>query len=249
MNLAVTPVTELLGEPPELPSRLHGGLQQANLDAGKSALLCVDMQRHVATSRSGPKQRAAAALGLEAELAYYWQRVDATVTNLSMLQRVFRNAGLEVIHTMGSLATIDGRDRGRAKSRLRAGRVVAAPGAVANPEVTGESPIIDAVAPLPNELVFRKNGATAFGMTRIDLVLWQLGIETLVVGGVVTHHCVEATVRGAFDHGFNVVLLHDATATYSERLQEGTVRSVGDWFCSMASSDAVARWVEEWRVR
>lgn len=235
MNLANISVAELLNEPPQLPIRLHGGLQSGPIDLEKTALLCVDMQEHIATPRQGPKAEAAKRLGIEKELDYFWSRLEMTVENLRQLQEAFRAAGREVIHSMGALATLDGRDRGRAKSRLRAGRAVVS-GDGPTSTVPPAPPIIEALAPLPNELVFKKNGSTAFAMTRIDLVLWNLGIETLVIGGVITNQCVEATVRGAFDHGFSVVLLHDATATYSEELQNGTLRSVGDWFCLVAST-------------
>lgn len=241
MNAWGTTVAELLGEQPQLPIRLHGGLRPGPIDLEKTALLCVDMQEHVATPRLGPKAEAAKRLGLERELEYYWSRLERTIDNLALLQETFRRAGREVVHTMGALATLDGRDRGRAKSRLHAGRSIGG-GAPEEARVSQAPPIVVRLAPLPNELVFRKNGSTAFGMTRIDLVLWNLGIETLVVGGVVTNQCVEATVRGAFDHGFSVVLLHDATATYSEELQNGTLRSVGDWFCQVAATSEVASW-------
>jgi nicotinamidase-related amidase len=237
-------VSALLGEPEQLPVRLHGGLEDLPLRLEATALLCVDMQEHVALPRIGPKAEAARALGIEDELAYYWRQLDAAIPNLAHLQRVFRRAGREVVHTKGGLLTQNGRDRGPMKSRLRAGRSARAGGSgVELPScVPRDSPILSDLAPAGDEMVFVKNGSTAFGMTRIDLVLRDLGIETLVIGGVVTNQCVEATVRGAFDHGFGVVLVDDACATYSEDLRRGTLRSIGDWFCKVTTTDAVCAW-------
>lgn len=234
-------VADLLNEEPQLPNRLHGGLPSLEFELNKTALLCVDMQRHLATPGLGPKAEAARAKGLEAELKYYWSRLELATRNLQRLQDAFRRAKLEVIHSKGGRLTPDGRDRGPMKSQLKAGR--------SSPDRTGEvheldTEIIDQLAPLPHELVFEKNGATAFGMTRIDLALWQLEIEALVIGGVITNQCVEATVRGAFDHGFGVLLVEDACATYSEELQRGTLRSIGDWFCKVVTTDEVLTWFD-----
>lgn len=232
-------VADLLNEDSQLPIRLHGGLPSLTFDLTKTALLCVDMQRHLATPRSGPKAEAAKALGLEAELEYYWSRLELATRNLRLMQDAFRRAKLEVVHSRGGRLTPDGRDRGPMKSQLMAGRSL--PNGQREFRAL-DTEIIDQLAPLPRELVFEKNGATAFGMTRIDLALWQLDIEALVIGGVITNQCVEATVRGAFDHGFGVLLVEDACATYSEELQRGTVRSIGDWFCKVVTTDEVLTW-------
>ncbi|MGQ0569066.1 MAG: cysteine hydrolase family protein [Armatimonadota bacterium] len=240
-------VSTLLGEPEQLPIRLHGGLADMEIDLRRTALLCVDMQEHVARPRGGPKAEAGRLLGFEAELDYYWRQLEAAIGNLQRLQAAFRRAGLEVLHTKGGLLTPDGRDRGKMKSLLRAGRsrVAGQSGAALPGTVPQDSPIIPELAPLPNEMVFTKNGSTAFGMTRIDLALHNLGIETVVMGGVVTNQCVEATVRGAFDHGFGVILVDDACATYSEDLRRGVLRSIGDWFCKVVTTDQALSWFEE----
>src|SRR5690606_4221035 len=101
--------------------------------------------------------------------------------------------------------------------------------------------------PNPEEIVIEKYSAGAFGNTNIDLVLHNLGIDTLVVGGLVTTQCVESTVRGAFDYGFIPVPVEDATGTWSEELQNGTLRSIGDWFCAVRTTDEVLTDVAELR--
>ena len=242
-----TRVSELLGEPEQLPVRLHGGLADLEIDLQTTALLCVDMQEHVAKPRAGPKEEAARLLGLTGDLEYYWRQLEVAIANLQRLQTAFRQAGLEVVYTKGGLLTQDGRDRGKAKSLLRAGRhrYAGDTGIALSDAVPQDSRIIDELAPLPNEVVILKNGSTAFGMTRIDLVLRNLGVETLVIGGVVTNQCVEATVRGAFDHGFAAVLVDDACATYSEDLRRGTLQSIGDWFCKVITTDSVLSWFDQ----
>jgi nicotinamidase-related amidase len=69
------------------------------------------------------------------------------------------------------------------------------------------------VAPLPGEPVFVKNFPNSFRETRLLEHLRGLGIDRLVLTGMMTSMCVDATARAAFDLGFQNVLLHDAMAT------------------------------------
>ncbi len=69
------------------------------------------------------------------------------------------------------------------------------------------------VAPLPGETVFVKNFPNSFRETPLLEHLRGLGVEQLVLAGMMTSMCVDATARASFDLGFQNVLLHDAMAT------------------------------------
>lgn len=69
------------------------------------------------------------------------------------------------------------------------------------------------VAPLQNEAVFRKHFPNSFRDTPLLDHLRGLSIDRLAIAGMMTHMCVDATVRAAFDHGFQCLLAHDACAT------------------------------------
>jgi nicotinamidase-related amidase len=71
------------------------------------------------------------------------------------------------------------------------------------------------VAPDPGEVLFQKNFPNSFRNTPLLDHLKQLGIERLVICGMMTHMCVDSTTRAAFDLGFQCVLLADACATRS----------------------------------
>lgn len=73
--------------------------------------------------------------------------------------------------------------------------------------------IHSSVAPLPGEAVFVKNFPNSFRETPLLEHLRGLMVERLVLAGMMTSMCVDATVRAAFDLGFLNVLLHDAMAT------------------------------------
>jgi nicotinamidase-related amidase len=69
------------------------------------------------------------------------------------------------------------------------------------------------VAPAPGETVIRKEHPNAFLDTPLEQTLRAAGVDRLVVCGMMTSMCVDATVRAASDLGFEVAVAHDACAT------------------------------------
>lgn len=69
------------------------------------------------------------------------------------------------------------------------------------------------VLPRPEETVITKNYPNSFLRTPLLEVLQERGVRRLIVAGMMTHMCVDATVRAAKDLGFHCILAHDATAT------------------------------------
>ena len=69
------------------------------------------------------------------------------------------------------------------------------------------------VAPRAGETVIQKNFPNSFRGTTLLEHLRGLGAEHLVIAGMMTHMCVDATTRAAFDLGFSCSLAHDACAT------------------------------------
>jgi len=58
-------------------------------------------------------------------------------------------------------------------------------------------------------------GSSGFANTDLDLQLKRHGIEQLMVIGLIAHTCVEATVRFAAELSYDVTVVRDATADYS----------------------------------
>ncbi len=73
--------------------------------------------------------------------------------------------------------------------------------------------INEAVAPEPGETAFTKRYPNSFRETPLPGFLRDPGVERLVICGMMTHMCIDATVRAAFDNGFRCVVLGDACAT------------------------------------
>src|SRR5579862_9465002 len=80
-----------------------------------------------------------------------------------------------------------------------------------------------AVAPRAGEPVIRKEAPNAFLGTEVERELRERGVDELVVCGMMTSMCVDATVRAASDLGFRVTVVHDACAAPALRFGEQQV--------------------------
>jgi nicotinamidase-related amidase len=73
--------------------------------------------------------------------------------------------------------------------------------------------IHEAVRPLPGETVITKHFPNSFRETDLLDHLRSGGHDQLLVCGMMSHMCVDSTVRAAFDLGFNCIVTQDACAT------------------------------------
>jgi nicotinamidase-related amidase len=83
------------------------------------------------------------------------------------------------------------------------------PGSPYTPDTPGH-PFKPESMPLPGETVIGKNANSAFVSTSLEAKLGEMGATTLAVCGVLTHNCVEATVRHAGNLGYRVFVPADA---------------------------------------
>lgn len=88
------------------------------------------------------------------------------------------------------------------------------------PETVG-CEIKDVVRPRPGEPVIEKNVNSAFIGTDLEARLRDLNIDTLVITGLTTDHCVSTTTRMAGNLGFDTYLVSDATATFDRMGPDG----------------------------
>ncbi len=106
------------------------------------------------------------------------------------------------------------------------------------------SEISPALAPEPGEHVLRKSRYSAFVGTDLEDRLRRLGIERVLITGVMTHLCCETTARDAFMRDFDVFLVIDGTASKSEDLHTASLRTLADGFAMPVTTEEVLRWME-----
>jgi len=72
-------------------------------------------------------------------------------------------------------------------------------------------------APRPGDVLALEHWCSSgFANTDLDLQLKKHGIHQLIVIGLIAHTCVESTVRFGVELGYQVTMVRDATASYSD---------------------------------
>ncbi len=87
------------------------------------------------------------------------------------------------------------------------------------------SELVDGLAE-PGDIRITKRQWGAFHGTELDLQLRRRGIQTMVLGGVATNMGVESTARQAWEHGYAVVLVEDASSGLYAEAHDFTIRHI-----------------------
>jgi ureidoacrylate peracid hydrolase len=96
---------------------------------------------------------------------------------------------------------------------------------------TWDAKIVDDLKPDDrNDHVIIKRRDSAFHNTEIEVWLRSIGVDTLVFCGIDTSICVESSLRDAFNIGYDVILISDATASSSKKHYESTIEHVKDYY-------------------
>jgi biuret amidohydrolase len=199
--------------------------RDAPFEAGRTALLLVDMQRIWLEPGLDP---AHADWGPDHH--FYRETRERTIPNQQRLLRSARAAGVEVLHTIIQSLTEDGRDRSLDHKLTPIHIPPRLPEGLPPPEV----------APVGDEILLPKTSSGVFNSTNIDYLLKNLDIRFLVVAGILTDQCVDMTVRDAADRGYLVTCVADACASPTPERHETALKAFGG-YCWIADTDTVAR--------
>jgi nicotinamidase-related amidase len=151
---------------------------------------------------------------------------EAAAANAARVLARFRAAGEPVVHLQ---------------------HVWDAPDALFMRRGTDGAEIHDAVAPADGEPVLRKTEPNGFLRTGLEEELRGRGVDEVVVAGMMSSMCVDATVRAAADLSFATTVVHDACAAPDlefggETIPGRTVHAafmaaLGDGYASLVAAD------------
>ena len=85
------------------------------------------------------------------------------------------------------------------------------------PKNSPDARVLDAIKPLDDEIVFPKTSSSVFISTNIHYILGNLGVDFLIISGLLTDQCISSAVRDACDLGYLVTLIIDACTTHTEQ--------------------------------
>jgi nicotinamidase-related amidase len=199
---------------------------KVEIDRKKTALLVIDMQNDWIL-----KKGAAAKLGF-----LLWQEVEkgGIIENIRKIVKVARDCRIPIFHVRtvwrkdysdvaDSITDFSLELRKRSpnkspKDYMKDVCVVV--------EGTWGSKFVDELQPEEADYVITKKRGSAFYNTDLELHLSSLGVHTLIVTGIATDGCVDATVHDAESRDFNVIVLTDCTAANEEALQRFWMKKV-----------------------
>ena len=199
-----------------------------------TALVVVDMQKADAHPDFGMGIKARAA-GIGEVFDYYWGAVQGAVKNQQRLLEAARAAGMQVIYTRIATQTRTARDVGKQHLYVN----------LAVPKDSVDAEILPEIAPTQDDIVLSKTSSSPFNSTNIHQLLHNLGVDTLLVCGVVTNGCVEGTVRDASDLGYNVIMIPDACAAVTPQLHQAALTNLNNAFCNCRDTETVVRELED----
>ena len=179
-----------------------------DLKTNKVALLVIDIQKgdlvKDSTSEYGIKYP---------YIVEYWNKriADFVLPNTSKLISFFRELGLPVIYTRNGAITQSGKEmaeRLRIKTKLKK---------ASRYRGIDAYEIAEEIRPVEDELVIDKLTSGAFNFSILDHALRNMGVEDLVMTGILTDMCVLGTARVASEIGYNSMICEDACATLTQR--------------------------------
>jgi ureidoacrylate peracid hydrolase len=183
------------------------------------ALVVIDVQNGFA-SKGGSYDR----LGMDRS---HYQRV---IPKIAELAGVCRSAGVPVFYTQAvrEKSGIDLLTRShKILPKAREERIRRQPICVRG---TWDAEIVDELRPAPEDHVVVKRRDSAFHDTEIEVWLRSMGVDTLIFCGIDTSICVETSLREAFNNGYDVILISDATASGNHKHFESTLEIVKDYY-------------------
>lgn len=195
-----------------------------------AALLIVDMQYLDAHPDYGMGIKLREA-GLHESFDYYWDATAKAVTQQQKLLSAARQCGMNVIYTRIATQTPDARDVGRQHHNVN----------IVVSKDSKDAEILAEIAPEDNDIVLSKTSSSPFNSTHINQLLHNLGIDTLLICGVVTNGCVEGTVRDASDLGYQVIMIPDACAAVTAELHQAAITNLDNAFCNCRMTKTIIK--------
>ena len=201
------------------------------IEGSKTALLIVDMQnefvsRPVITEESSDIAKSEA---LRWE-PFYKKCEEVIIPNNRRILDAFREKSMNVCFAKiislkkdGSDRSIDQKGTGFNAMHMMLG------------DHDGE--IVPELTPIDDEIVVLKTTDSAITGTNLRLLLHNMGIDTVVVTGVLTDQCVSGTVRSLADESFKVWLIEDACMAATEEIQRNELEILNNIYCHVINTD------------
>ncbi len=199
-------------------------------DPKTTALLIVDLQNEFVARDSGEGKMFKEMGEWDRWKPYFDRLNDHVVPNTKKILEFFRENDMEV--TYGRIASLkrNGEDRCAVQKT---------PGwnGMLIPVKSYGAKIVEPLAPLEDDIVVNKTTDSVLAGTNYARLIRNMGIETIVVCGIVTDQCVASTVRDLADDDFKVIVLEDCCASADIELHYAELKIMNNIYCQVMDSE------------
>lgn len=207
-----------------------GEVKEPIIDPKKTALLLVDLQNEFVLRDFGEALQFKAAGEWERWIPFHDRLDEIVIPNNKKLLDFFRTNNMAV--TYGRIACLrdDGEDRSPVQKSDGWNNMLM-------PVDSYSAQMVDELAPQKNEIIVNKTTDSVCNGTNYLTLLRFMGIDTVVVTGIVTDQCVACTVRDLADAGLKVICVEDACAAGSQELHDAELKIMNVIYCDVLSTD------------
>jgi len=192
----------------EVIAALFQPVPEFHVNHEKSALLLINFLDYTGFFVKAATDKGIAANDAGEALSSFDEEARKAAANAGQLLIACRDRGYEIFH-MRSEAGAGGR-------RIR----------LVVPSESGALSTFEALAPRKGELVLTETAGDGFIETRLDYVLRNMNIDSLIVCGLTTDQNVLLSTVKAVDLGYRVVLIENACATFTQEIHSAFIK----WF-------------------
>lgn len=206
----------------------------SKLNKKRTILLIIDMQNEFVKNDYGDAVELKKKGIFEKWLPFYQRISEIVIPHNKELIKFFRQENMFVSYARIACFRNDGRDRSLVQRKTGWNDILL-------PRKSYGSQIISELTPKNEDIVVEKTTDSVVNGTSYVQLLHNLGIDTVVVTGVVTDQCVSTSVRDLADHGFNVIVAEDACAAATMKIHQFELGIMNHIYCEVYSTSEIIK--------
>jgi len=108
-----------------------------------------------------------------------------------------------------------------------------------------DAEIVEQLKPSADDHVVIKRRDSVFQGTEFEVWLQSLGIDSIIFSGIDTSICVESSLRDAFNHGYDILMISDATASNNLDHYNSTLDNIRNYYGLVMNLDELTRYFDK----
>lgn len=108
-----------------------------------------------------------------------------------------------------------------------------------------DAEIVEQLKPSADDHVVIKRRDSVFQDTEFEVWLQSLGIDSIIFSGIDTSICVESSLRDAFNHGYDIIMISDATASNNLDHYNSTLDNIRNYYGLVMNLDELTSFFDK----